>query len=373
MKVLYVSKALCVAAYRDKLRSLSSHVDIVGVIPAKWGDQGIEESDGSVPDVVSWPVRFHGHNHFHLYRRPGRLVDEMVPDLVHIDEEPFSAVTFQLTRVCRRRRVLSLFFTWQNLEKPVPPPYGAMRRYVFRHSGGAIAGTPRAADVLRRVGYAGELSVIPQFGVNTYCFAPSEDARAAVRERVSAGSADLLVGFGGRLVPEKGLDLLISATAKYSHFRLVILGDGPQRAALEAAARQAGVADRIHFAGHVPSLEVPRWLPAFDVLALPSLTTKRWTEQFGRILVEAMACGVPVVASNAGEIPRVVGDGGIIVREGDAFALGAALEGLAKDPGARATLAARARTRAESMFSQEGIATATVEFYEQVLAGATDS
>ena len=339
----------------------------------RWGDQGIEESDGSVPDVVSWPVRFHGHNHFHLYRRPGGLVDEMAPDLVHIDEEPFSAVTFQLTRVCRRRGVPSLFFTWQNMEKPVPSPFGAMRRYVFRHSGGAIAGTGRAADVLRRVGYSGKLNVIPQFGVNTNCFAPNEEARAAVRERLSAGSSDLLVGFGGRLVPEKGLDLLISATAKHSRFRLVILGDGPQRAALEAAARQAGVADRVHFAGQVPSLEIPRWLSAFDVLALPSLTTKRWTEQFGRILVEAMACGIPVVASNAGEIPGVVGDGGIIVREGDASALGAALERMAKDPGARATLAARARMRAESKFSQEGIATATVEFYEQVLAGATGS
>ena len=346
MKVLYVSKALCVAAYRDKLRSLTSHVDIVGVIPERWGDQGIEESDGSVPDVVSWPVRFHGHNHFDLYRRAGGLVDEMAPDLVHIDEEPFSAVTFQLTRVCRRRRVPSLFFTWQNLEKPVPLPFGAMRASVFRHSGGAIAGTGRAAEVLRRAGYSGELSVIPQFGVNTQYYAPDEEARTAVRERVSAGSADLLVGFGGRLVPEKGLDLLISAAAKYSHFRFVILGDGPQRAALEAAARQAGVADRIHFAGHVPSLEVPRWLPGLDVLALPSLTTKRWTEQFGRILVEAMACGVPVVASNAGEIPGVVGDGGIIVREGNASAFSGALERLAKNPGARATLAARARARA---------------------------
>ena len=188
---------------------------------------------------------------------------------------------------------------------------------------------------------------------------------------LSAGSADLVVGFGGRLVPEKGLDLLISVTAQYSHFRLLILGDGPKRAAMEAAARQAGVADRIHFAGHVPSLEVPQWLPGLDVLALPSLTTKRWTEQFGRILVEAMACGVPVVASNSGEIPGVVGDGGIIVGEGDASALGAALERLAKDPSARAKLAERARARAASKFSQECIATATFEFYEQVLAGAT--
>ena len=209
--------------------------------------------------------------------------------------------------------------------------------------------------------------------MNTRFFAPDEEARTAVRELVSARSGDLVVGFGGRLVPEKGLDLLISAVVKYSRFRLVILGDGPQRAGLQAAARRAGVADRVHFAGHVHSLEVPRWLPGLDVLALPSLTTRRWTEQFGRILVEAMACGVPVVASNAGEIPGVVGDGGIIVQEGDASALGTALEHLAKNPHARATLAARARTRAETMFSQERVATATVEFYERVLAGATGS
>ena len=373
MKVLYLSKALSVAVYRDKLRSLSDHVEVAGVVPERWGQNGIEENDGSVPEVVSWPVYLHGHNHFHLYRRPGELIEEMEPDLVHIDEEPYSAATFQLTRACRRRQVPSLFFTWQNLDKPVPQPFGAMRAYVFRYTAGAIAGTRRAADVLRRSGYTGELSIIPQFGVNTDWFAPDEEARATIRERVAATDDDLVVGFGGRLVPEKGVDLLIAAAARYPHFRLVLLGDGPLRATLEGQAKQAGVADRVHFAGHIPSLEVPRWLPGLDVLALPSLTTKRWTEQFGRILVEAMSCGVPVVASNAGEIPRVVGDGGIIVREGDAPALGAALDRLAKDPGARATLAQRARTRAETRFSQEGVATATAEFYEHVVAGATRS
>jgi len=254
VRVLYVSKALCVAAYRDKLRSLSDQVDVVGVIPEKWGNQGIEESDDSVPDVVSWPVRFHGHNHFHVYRRPDELVREMTPDLVHIDEEPFSAVTFQLTRVCRRRQIPSLFFAWQNLDKTLPPPFHAMRTYVFRHSGAAIAGTRRAADVLRRAGYTGEPRIIPQFGVNTEFFTPNEEARTAIRDKFSFGSADLVVGFGGRLVPEKGLDLLISAAVKHRHLRLVILGDGPQRSTLEASAQKAGVADRIHFVGHVPSL-----------------------------------------------------------------------------------------------------------------------
>ena len=370
MKVLYVSKALCMAAYRDKLRSLSEHVDIVGVVPETWGDQPIEEGDDSVPDVISWPVRFAGHNHFHLYRRPDGLVRDMTPDLVHIDEEPFSAVTFQLTRVCRSQGIPSLFCAWQNLDKALPPPFAAMRSYVFRHSGAAIAGTRRAADVLRRAGYTGDPSVIPQFGVNTQCFAPNDAVRTEIRDRFSFGDSDLVVGFGGRLVPEKGLDLLISAAVKHPHLRLVILGDGPQRASLEGTAQKAGIADRIHFVGQVPSLEVPRWLPALDVLALPSLTTKTWTEQFGRILVEAMACGVPVVASNAGEIPRVVGDAGIIVPEGDATALGAALDRLAKEPSARATLAERARTRAVTRFSQESVATATVKVYGQVLGGA---
>src|SRR5690606_39126063 len=136
--------------------------------------------------------------------------------------------------------------------------------------------------------------------------------------------------FGGRLVPEKGVHLLIEALASLpDDAHLVVMGDGPERPWLEAQAAQAGAGERVHFVGAVPSVAMPRWLAALDTLALPSLRTKGWAEQFGRILVEAMACQVPVVGTATGEVPEVVGEGGVVVPEGDTVALAAALRELA--------------------------------------------
>ena len=315
-------------------------------------------------------VRWAGHNHLHLYRRPGAVLDGFRPDLVHVDEEPYSAVTFQLLRLCRRRGVPAVFFAWQNLDKRLPPPFGLLRAHVFRRAAGAIAGTEAAAAVLRRAGYCGPLAVIPQFGVDPDRFRPDPAARAEVRARLGLGPADFLVGFGGRLVPEKGVHVLLDAAARLPAARLLFLGDGPERPRLEARARRAGLRDRVRFAGRVPSLAVPRWLAACDVVVLPSLRRAGWAEQFGRILVEAMACGVPVVGSASGEIPKVIGDAGRVVPEGDDAALARALAALAGRPGERARLGARGRARVLERFTHERIAAETAAFYRAVLDAA---
>ncbi|HEY8470884.1 MAG TPA: glycosyltransferase family 4 protein [Longimicrobiales bacterium] len=406
MKVLYVSKALVVAAYRDKLRALAAHADVTALVPSRWGGQPPEpdhtagasgatprDADGSagagvatgagaavdapaqgprtptaLPRILTRPVLLGGHNHFHLYRGAGAVLDAVRPDLVHIDEEPYSIVTLQLAELCRMRGIPSLFFAWQNLAKRLPPPFGALRARVFRLVAGGIAGTPAAARVLRDAGYAGPLAVIPQFGVDATRFVADPAARAEVRGRLGIGEAEFVVGFGGRLVPEKGVHLLIEALPSVPGARLVVMGDGPERARLEALAARAGVAGRVHFAGYVPSTAMPTWLAALDALALPSLRTKGWAEQFGRILVEAMACEVPVVGSATGEIPEVVGEGGVVVPEGDAAALAAALRDLAAmAPDARRELGRRARAWVCGRFTQEHVARETAEFYRTLL------
>ena len=374
MKVLYVSKALVVAVYRDKLRELAAHVDVTALVPERWGAQAPErDADAaSAPPVITRPALLHGHNHFHVYRGAGAVLDSVRPDLVHIDEEPYSIVTLQLAELCRARGIPSLFFAWQNLAKRLPPPFGALRARVFRLAAGGIAGTAAAARVLRDAGYGGPLAVIPQFGVDPARFAPDARARADARARLGIGEEGFLVGFGGRLVPEKGVHLLIEALAHLAaaahDAHLLVMGDGPERPRLEAQAAQAGVAERVHFVGAVPSTDMPRWLSALDVLALPSLRTKGWAEQFGRILIEAMACGVPVVGSATGEVPEVVGEGGVVVPEGDAAALAAALRDFAAmSPEALAESRRRARAWVCGRYTQEQVARATADFYRLLL------
>ncbi len=369
MKVLYLSKALVVAEYRTKLGALSRGARIVAVVPERWGARDAETRVEGGETVRFRPALFHGHNHLHLYRGLGELVDEERPDLVHVDEEPYSAVTLQAVRHCRRRGIPSLFFAWQNLRKRLPPPFGAMRRGVFGAVAGGIAGTPAAARVLRESGYAGPLAVIPQFGVDPERFRPDSAARARARAALGIAEDRFLVGFGGRLVREKGVHLLVRAVADAPPVELVIAGDGPEEDRLRGLAWSLAAEDRVHFAGRLASTRMPEWLNALDALALPSLGTRGWAEQFGRILVEAMACGVPVVASRSGEIPHVVGEAGVLVAEGDAEALRRAIEALARDEMARRRLSCAGRERVLERFTQDRIAVDTLLFYGELLAG----
>ncbi|OGL01419.1 MAG: hypothetical protein A3E31_16510 [Candidatus Rokubacteria bacterium RIFCSPHIGHO2_12_FULL_73_22] len=156
-------------------------------------------------------------------------------------------------------------------------------------------------------------------------------------------------------MPVKGFDLLVEAlprlAAEVPSARVLLVGDGPERAALEARARALGVAARLHVTGATP--EVAAHLAAADVLAAPSRN-----EGMGRALVEAMALGLPVVATAVGGIPAVVEDGGCgrLVPPGDADALAAALAGLGRDARLRETLGRAAVVRAEAFSSEVALA-----------------
>jgi glycosyltransferase involved in cell wall biosynthesis len=366
VRVLYVSKASRVPAHRSKLARLGRHVKLTLLVPDRWGPTPRERFADATYPVVELPAFFHGHNHLHVYRG---LSDVLVPrafDLVHVDEEPYSLATAQVVSRARAVATPSLFFAWQNIDKQLPPPFGALREGVFRRAAGGIAGNEEAAAVLRRRGYAGPLAVIPQMGVEPEVFRPDAAARERVRAQIAVPESAFLVGFVGRLVPEKGVDLLLGALAPVPGGVALILGSGPERDALGRRAEMLGAAERVRFVGEVPSLEVQRWIAALDCLVLPSRTTPAWKEQFGRVLVEAMASEVPVVGSSSGEIPRVIGDAGRVFPEGDAGALEAELRALAGSADLRAALGRRGRARALAEFTQEKVVSDTLAFYARL-------
>jgi glycosyltransferase involved in cell wall biosynthesis len=110
----------------------------------------------------------------------------------------------------------------------------------------------------------------------------------------------------------------------------------------------------------------------FDCLVLPSRSRPNWKEQFGRVLIEAMACGVPVVGSTCGEVPHVIGDAGLVFPENDAAALAAHLRALCGSAELRADLARRGRARVLAKYTQQQVAEATVAYYEETLGSTTD-
>ncbi len=165
------------------------------------------------------------------------------------------------------------------------------------------------------------------------------------------------------------MQVLLQALAGLEgNWRLQVVGSGPYGAALRELAVELGIQARVNWLGYVPSTEAPGILRSLDVLVLPSLTRANWKEQFGRVLIEAMACEVPVIGSSSGEIPNLIGDAGIVFPEGDAVGLRDSLRWLVSDPGLRSVLGQRGRQRVLERFTQAQVAADTYAVYKEMIS-----
>ena len=383
MRVLMISKACLVGAYQRKLEEIARFpdVELMVVVPPSWREGSrlirLERAHTMGYRLVVEPIAFNGRFHVHFYPRLGRRLRAFAPDIVHVDEEPYNFATFHALRLAKRVDSRALWFTWQNLNRRYPLPFRLIERYNLRHADYAIAGNAGAATVWRDKGFAGPLAVIPQFGVDPDIFAPCIGERRPGREgcpgherrpgRERSTARDFVVGYVGRLVPEKGVDLLLESMAEMAGaWRLMVVGGGEERERLEGLARRLGLTDRVLFEGVVSTLRIPVFYQQLDALVVPSRSQSNWVEQFGRVLIEAMACGVPVIGSDCGEIPNVVGDAGLIFPEGNADALRRCLVRLMRDPDLWDDLARRGRERVLSRFTQAQIAAQTVAVYREM-------
>lgn len=364
MRVLMLSKACVTGAYQRKLEAIAAlGVDLTVAVPPLWvderGAQYLERTHTQGYTLAETPILLNGNFHLHFYPRFGALLKQVRPHLVHLDEEPYNFATWLALRQAERAGTRALFFSWQNLNRRYPPPFRWLEHDVLRRAAGAIAGNAEAAAVWRAKGYTGPLWVIPQFGVDPERFRPGPP------RAVPPGT--LTVGYAGRLVPEKGVDLLLLAAAQTPGVQVRIVGAGPERPLLEDLIRRLGLTGRATIAPLMPSAETAtRLYPELDVLVLPSRTRPNWKEQFGRVLIEAMACEVPVIGARCGEIPNVIGDAGLLFPEEGVEALAAHLAALRDQPARRGELGARGRARVLARFTQQRIAEQTVAAYTAV-------
>jgi glycosyltransferase involved in cell wall biosynthesis len=364
MRVLMLSKACIVGTYQRKLEHIAAAgVDLLAVVPPAWRDErGVTPlervyTDGYTLHVT--PIHFNGNFHLHYYPHLPRILRDFQPDIVHIDEEPYNLATWHALYHARRVGARTLFFSWQNIHRQYPPPFGWGERWTLHHADAALVGTDGAADVWREKGYTGAQAVVPQFGVDPTLFTPPQ----------TQPERPFTVGYVGRLVSEKGVDLLIRALAALNgDWRLRVVGSGPERDALGVVADELGVTERVTFVAWVASTDMPAQYYTFDVLAVPSLTRPNWKEQFGRVIVEAMSSGVPVIGSDSGAIPDVMGDAGVILPEGEVTALTDALRHLRDDPSQREALRDAGRERVLGAFTHEQVAADTVALYRRLMA-----
>ncbi|OGO45057.1 MAG: hypothetical protein A2W37_00810 [Chloroflexi bacterium RBG_16_63_12] len=181
------------------------------------------------------------------------------------------------------------------------------------------------------------------------------------------GGEAFTIGFAGRLVPEKGVDILLRAVAQLpGTTRVHIAGSGPERNRLQRLVVQLGLRERVTIDALISSTQMPDYYAQLDCLVLPSRTRPGWKEQFGRVLIEAMACGIPVIGSTCGELPNVIGDAGLTFPEEAVEALTARLRELMSNPALRESLAARGRARMLAQYTQKRVAEETVAVYRSL-------
>lgn len=370
MRVLYIARYRN-ALMERKIALLAAYPDIelTFVRPGRWRDAYGHVELPVLPNqpyrTLAVPLIGSPTDHHRVLYRTWRFgMTAFNPDLIHAEEEPDSLAALQIAMARRlfAPQARLILHTWQNLNRPKAWYVWQVTRATLRRADAVLCSTGEAVDVLREMQYAGPAEVILQEGVNLEVFRPYKKPPA---------SEKFTITYAGRLAEEKGIDTVLYALAHLdarAHLRLI--GSGPVRADLEALTHTLGLDNRVTFTGPVPVEQMVELLNQSQALVLPSRSRSWWKEQFGRVLVEAMACKVPVVGSDSGAIPGVIGDAGLVFPEGDAPALTACLQRLLASPELCEELAEKGYRRVHQHYSQERIAEQTVQFYRHMMSSS---
>ena len=179
------------------------------------------------------------------------------------------------------------------------------------------------------------------------------------------------IGFLGRLARSKGIDLIFAAAQllrqKELNCRIIICGSGSDEATLKQEAENLQLADWVIWRGAVRHEQAPAELRQFDVLVLPSRTMPEWKEQFGHVLIEAMAMGIPVVGSSSGEIPNVIGRSDLVFQEEDAIGFAAILERMIQHPAWRQEVGHYGLDRVNRLYTHQRIAERLLGLWQAIL------
>jgi glycosyltransferase involved in cell wall biosynthesis len=362
-RVLVVSHPAIVSVNQEVYRELARRGwDVKILLPSRWGHSYASGAvrpkalEGMEGKLLPTPVLFRGRPQRHVYlTRCGAVCRRLRPDVAFVEAEPYSLSAAQWGRAFTKLRIPFGVQCYENIDRSLPAPVRALRSRVLRDAAFVAARSDTAGRLARAWGAKGEIELAPP-AVPSWPPAPPSAERP------------FTVGFAGRLIASKGLgDLLEAVRGLRAPVELLLLGDGELRATLDG---QAIPGSRLRVVNGLTHEDMAGAYSQLDVLVLPSHTTPTWKEQFGRVIVEALWCGVPVVGSDSGEIPWLIEltGGGLVFPEGDSDALRAQLQTLRDSPQLRERLARAGRASVERLFS----VSAATDPLERMLTRATE-
>lgn len=374
LKVLIISHAYAEEANLAKVVALAKCDDLeVGVLyPEKWrtwhGEDKVKISERTEKELFhtfTLPTLFSGDSGLYFFHpfKLLRLLREFNPDIIHLEEEPWTPVAGETAFIAKKLKKKLIFFSWENIDLYLNYWRCFIEKFVFRHSYLAIAGNQGARARLGKQGYRGRIKVLPQLGVDLKRF---NTAVTKVAPRQTLGLNGLVIGYAGRLSMDKGLETLFRAFALLDEPNislLLVTSSSRLPEYLQNLCTSLKINTRVKSVMNTSHAEFPDYLRIFNIQVLPSLTTPTWKEQFGRVMIEGMACGVPVVGSSSGAIPEVLGEAGLVFKEGDAEDLKEKLELLLRDVSLREKMGQAGQDRVKKLYSYPAIAEKTREIY----------
>ena len=388
MKILIASHTYIVDLNREKLRALAKiepDLEVTVVVPQRWNPKGVQSQivetkfvdEGSFKVV---PISNYSQNNQALLTFGPDLISflrKFKPDIIQV-EQGSKALTYAQFITCNKLlglKAKNIFFTWWNLPYKLKFPISLLEAYNLKNTNGIVAGNKDGEDILRERGYEGPIKVMPQLGVDETLFKP--ETQIELRDDLGIQPNNFVVGFVGRFVEEKGLLTLAEALAglQEKNWKWLLLGRGELQATLWETATELGIKERLIVVESVPHDHVQKYINLMNTLVLPSKTTYKfktltsigWKEQFGHVLIEAMACRVPVIGSDSGEIPHVIGDAGLVFPEGNIEELRHFLMQLMEQKELAESLGKKGYEKVMSQYTNKALATKLLSFYQELV------
>ncbi len=328
----------------------------------------VDNSQKLLPGSISVRKLYFTERMRATYYSPAIIADIWAfrPDILHIFEEYSGVIAFQslLFNTLLGRKSKVMVYSAENLQNNMHVIFRFLMKYVMNHSDLAFVCSHGVRRVLEEEGFTKPIKVFP-LGIDTTKFYKFPVSHLKKNLKLDE---KFVLGYIGRLLGIKGVFLLIEMMRHLpEHVHLLMVGAGPEEQNLRRAASEYHLDHRVHLVGNVPYVQLPQYINCMDIGIVPSKTTTRWKEQFGRVLVELMSCEVPVIGSDSGSIPEVLGDVGCIFPEDNPQALGHVVTSLMEHPEKCETLGKRGRERVIQNYSTDIMCEQFLGMYKKLL------